>query len=169
CFEKTDEYDAATALNALNHNNTAYNKWFYNKVVDSASFSQNPGLFISYAISKLPFVIFFYLPVFALFIWLAYMRHKLKYMEHLVFAFHVQTIFFILFSIAILIAYFTDSTLILNLTCFIFLGYMYKSMRRFYGQGRFKTAIKFVFLNIIFLTLAGIATVFATFFAFLIY
>ena len=168
-FEKNEDYDANIALKKLKDKNTAYHRWLYNKVIDSQSFSKNPGLFINYAVSKLPFVIFFYLPVFALFIWLLYARHNLKYMEHLIFTFHVQTIFFIIFSIALIISYITTTKWIINIAALLFLFYIYKSMRHFYKQRRIKTILKFVIMNFIFIILAGIATLLATFVAFLIY
>tara|TARA_R110002020_G_scaffold293535_5_gene509160 strand:+ start:79338 stop:80456 length:1119 start_codon:yes stop_codon:yes gene_type:complete len=168
-FEKNEQYDAKIALESVKDRNTAYHRWLYNKVIDSQSFSKNPGLFINYAVSKLPFVIFFYLPVFALFIWLLYARHNLKYMEHLIFTFHVQTIFFIIFSIALIISYITNTKWIINIAALLFIFYIYKSMRHFYGQGRTKTVFKFVIMNFIFIILAVIATALATFVAFLIY
>lgn len=48
-----------------------------------------PGTFLSALISKLPFVIFFFLPIFALFVWLMYIRKKYNYIEHLIFSFQI--------------------------------------------------------------------------------
>ncbi len=114
---------------------------------------QQPGSFISALISRLPFLIFFFLPVFALFIWLMYIRKKYTYTDHLIFSFHIQSLLLILLIISFLIdSLFDVSTGWLFVLVFGF--YLYKSIRRFYGQGRFKTIVKYIFLNAIFIILA---------------
>jgi len=117
---------------------------------------RQPGSFVNSLISGLPFATFFFLPVFALFIVMVYIRKKYTYTDNLIFSFHNQTLLFILLIISFLIdAIFNISTAWLALMVFAF--YLYKAMRNFYGQGRFKTIIKYVFLNTIFFILAGIA------------
>lgn len=117
--------------------------------------TRQPGSFINSLISGLPFATFFFLPVFALFIVLVYIRKKYTYTDNLIFSFHNQTLLFILLIISFLIdSIFNISTSWLALVVFAF--YLYKAMRNFYGQGRFKTIIKYLFLNLIFVILAGI-------------
>jgi len=50
----------------------------------------------------------------------------------------------------------------------VFLLYLYKAMRNFYEQGRFKTIVKFILLNTSFFILAAIGGVIVSFLAFLI-
>ncbi len=50
--------------------------------------------------SKISIVLFIFLPVFTLFLMLIYIRRSFTYMEHLVFVFHTQTVFFLLLSIS---------------------------------------------------------------------
>lgn len=117
--------------------------------------TRQPGSFVNSLISGLPFATFFFLPVFAIFILLAYIRKKYTYTDNLIFSFHNQTLLFILLIISFLIdSIFNISTSWLALVVFAF--YLYKAMRNFYGQGRFKTIIKYLFLNLIFFILAGI-------------
>ena len=97
------------AMQDLQYSNTGWNNWLYRKAVKFDLFYNNPKLFADYFINKLPFIIFFYLPVFALFIWLLYLRRPFNYMEHLVFAFHVQTTLFVLYIIGYLIDYLLNS------------------------------------------------------------
>lgn len=167
--EETGVYNAQRAMDSLRHDQTAYNHWLYKKSVDAGTFSEDPGLFINYFISKLPFIIFIYLPIFALFIWLLYVRRSFSYMEHLVFTFHVQTMFFVLYGLAFLMGMLLDSGIVFTVANFTFLFYLYKAMRNFYGQGRVKTILKFVLLNIIFSTLAVIAAIFSLLASFTIY
>lgn len=114
---------------------------------------QQPGSFATDLISKLPFLIFFFLPVFALFIWLAYIRKKYNYTDHLIFSFHNQSLLFILLIISFIIdaIFEVDSSGIFML---IFSIYLFIAMWKFYGQGIIKTSIKYIFLNTVFFILA---------------
>ncbi|MDT7829692.1 DUF3667 domain-containing protein [Pricia sp. S334] len=115
-----------------------------------------PGSFISSLISKLPFTIFFFLPVFALFISLAYIGKKRAYTDHLIFSFYNTALLFILLILSYLIdIVFTTGSNWVFLT--IFSVYLFKAMRRFYEEGVFKTIIKYLFLNAIYFILAILA------------
>lgn len=119
---------------------------------------QQPGTFASAVISRLPFAIFFFLPAFALFLWLTYIRKKYTYADHLIFSFHNTALFFILLIISYLIdlIFKTDSNWVFLI---IFSIYLFQAMRKFYGQGIFTTIVKYLFLNIIFFILAGMGIV----------
>ena len=119
---------------------------------------RQPGDFINSTISKLPFVIFFFLPVFALFIWLAYIRKKYTYTDHLIFSFHNQSLLFILLILSLILdTIFNVSSA--GIFLMIFSIYLYMAMKRFYGQGTFKTIVKYLFLNTIFTILALFAVI----------
>lgn len=168
-YERTEKKDIDEALEELNYSNTRFNHWLYKKTVDAHVFLNEPGVFLSYFVSKLPFIIFFYLPVFALFIWLLYLRRPFTYMEHLIFTFHNQTTWFVLFGMAVVLDYIFNTSWFAVVTIFIFLFYLYKAFRRFYEQGRVKTVLKFIIINIIFFTLAIVATIFSVLASFAIY
>lgn len=161
--------NAVEALKELKYNNSLYNRWLYKKVVDIDFFHSNPELFLSYFIGKLPFIIFFCLPLFAVFIWLLYLRRSFTYMEHLIFTFHNQTVLFLLLIIMVLLQSIFDTSWIPTTLIFLFLIYLYKSMRRFYGQGRIKTLLKFLILNGIFVILALFISTFAILASFAVY
>lgn len=116
-------------------------------------FKKEPGSFISSMISKLPFAVFFFLPAFAVFIWLAYIRKKYTYTDHLIFGFHITSLLFILLIVSFLVDAIFD-TLSWWLFIFIFGIYLFQAMRKFYGQGIFKTLVKYLFLNFVFVNLA---------------
>jgi hypothetical protein len=122
-------------------------------------FIQEPGSFISSMISKLPFAVFFFLPTFAVFIWLVYIRKKYTYTDHLIFGFHITSLLFILLIVSFLI----DSIFnVLSWWVFllIFAIYLFKALRKFYEQGLFKTLVKYLFLNFVFFILATTTMVF---------
>jgi len=137
--------------------NSTENKAAFNAARSISRAKKRPAEFISSLISKVPFAIFFFLPVFALFIWLAYIRKKYNYTDHLVFSFHNTSVFFIL----LIISYLIDSIFEVSSNSFfllLFLIYLFLSMKRFYEQGIFKTGIKYVFLNTVFFILATFST-----------
>ncbi|MEX0996143.1 MAG: DUF3667 domain-containing protein [Flavobacteriaceae bacterium] len=148
------------ALAQIGHENNASNKWLYKKVIDFHFFKENPDVAYSYFISKLPIVIFLFMPFFALFIKLLYIRkNRFTYMEHLIFAFHVQSLLFVFLTITLILDYFLKTSLFTSLAMFVFLFYLYKAMRHFYEQGRFKTIVKFMILNTLFSILATFAAI----------
>ena len=119
---------------------------------------EEPGTFLNTVISRLPFFIFFFLPLFTVFIWVIYIRRKFTYMDHLIFSFHSQSLFIILLILAYIVDYITNWN-VLWVALLLFLIYLYKAMRAFYQQGRLKTIVKFTILNTIFVILAGISIV----------
>ncbi|MFD2587608.1 DUF3667 domain-containing protein [Croceitalea marina] len=114
---------------------------------------RQPGTWLNDTIAKLPFVIFFFLPIFTIFISVVYIRKKYTYTDHLIFSFHNQSLLFILLILSWIIdSIFDWSTAIIFLL--IFGVYLFQSMRKFYNQGFFKTSIKYLFLNSVFTFLA---------------
>uniref|UniRef100_UPI003567C606 DUF3667 domain-containing protein n=1 Tax=Zeaxanthinibacter enoshimensis TaxID=392009 RepID=UPI003567C606 len=114
-----------------------------------------PGSFLNAVLGRLPFATFFFLPVFAFFIWLVYIRKRYTYTDNLIFSFHNQTLMFILLIISFLVdEIFGISTA--AIAFLVFSLYLYKAMRTFYGDGRLKTILKFLLLNTIFIILSGI-------------
>ncbi|MGD1945598.1 MAG: hypothetical protein ACFB0A_04920 [Croceivirga sp.] len=117
-----------------------------------------PGTYLNNTIAKLPLVIFFFLPVFTVFIFLVYIRKSYTYTDHLIFSFHNQSLLFILLVLSWIIdALFKTATAWIAFA--VFSVYLFQAMRKFYGQGIFKTIIKYLFLNSVFLFLALICVV----------
>ncbi|NKI30344.1 DUF3667 domain-containing protein [Croceivirga thetidis] len=115
-----------------------------------------PGDWLNDTIAKLPFVIFLFLPVFTVFIFVAYIRKNYTYTDHLIFSFHNQSLLFIL----LIISWIVDKIFGLataGLALVLFATYLFQAMRRFYGQNVFKTIIKYLFLNTVFTILAVVA------------
>ena len=115
---------------------------------------REPGSFLKSITSRLPFLIFFFLPLFTVFLWLVYIRKKHTYTEHLIFSFHNQSLFLILLIISFVI----DSIFDTNtswIVLWVFSYYLFRAMKNFYQQGTFKTIIKYFYINIVFFTLAA--------------
>ncbi|GAA4270734.1 DUF3667 domain-containing protein [Aquimarina gracilis] len=160
-YEKTKETLTFKALADLKHDETRINKYVYKRVKKTNDLNDNYGReLLEFIFNKLPFIIFFFLPFFALAIWFLYIRRTFTYMEHMVFTFHTQTMFFILIGLAILVNQIAGTTTVTGIAILIFLFYLYKAMRKFYNQGRLKTIVKFMLVNVLFFILAGIGSAF---------
>jgi ribosomal protein L32 len=157
-IEKDSIYNLDEAVTKYGIENSKGNQLAFNAAQSMVKAKREPGAYLNSLISKLPFTTFFFLPVFTIFVWLAYIRKKHTYTDHLIFSFHNQSLLFILLIISSLIdsVFGTASSGIFLL---IFSIYLYKAMRNFYKQGRFKTIVKYVFLNTIFVILASIGVV----------
>ncbi len=103
---------------------------------------------------RLPYMLFVSLPLFALILRIVYFRRKQFYFaDHGVFTIHLY-----IFTFLVLLAFFSINSLIgvtgwgwlniLNGLIFLLLFfYLYRAMRTFYGQGRWKTVIKFLIVS----------------------
>lgn len=111
---------------------------------------------------SLPQALFISLPIFALFLYLLYLRRRRAYyyVSHAVFTIHIYCTTFILMMLLYIFSRlgvrYVDYILF-----FAILVYLYGAMLRFYGQGWLKTFFKFLLLNIasaimLFILLAGI-------------
>lgn len=123
-------------------------------------------------IHSFPQILFFSLPLVALILQLLYIRRRKQfyYVNHGIFLIHIYIYSFINLILFFCVDKFEDATgwgwlfwvkLVLVLHAF---WYVYKAMRKFYGQGRFKTIVKFLLLNI--LTIFVISFLFMFFFLF---
>ncbi|MBS1946301.1 MAG: DUF3667 domain-containing protein [Bacteroidetes bacterium] len=111
-------------------------------------------------IHSFPKILFISLPFFALILKLVYARRKqFYYTSHGIFAIHLYCAAFILQLIMILLGRFQDvaqwkwldvivSIIDFAIWAYLFV-YLYKAMRKFYGQGRFKTMVKYLIINLL--------------------
>jgi len=152
-IEQNKFYTYQEALNLLKIEPSFESKTTFGAARSIVKVSRQPGSFLNYLISKIPIIIFLFLPFFSIFIWLIYNKQRYSYMDHLIFGFHNQSMFLLLLIIALIIELIFRIELS-GLFFLIFLFYLYKAMRNFYGQGRVKTFLKFIFLNTIFFILA---------------
>lgn len=121
----------------------------------------SPLQLVQYVIEKIPMLMFVLLPVFALLLKLLYWRQKRYFVEHLVFALHLHSFFFVFFTLLLvalmlLSAYFFE---ILMLGLVLLLLYSLQAFRVMYSQSWLKTSVKisllgFVYLMLLILSLA---------------
>lgn len=154
-FGQTKNFDQISSK--FNIEPTNENKLTFALANSLSRIEQQPSLFVRNFISRIPFSIFFFLPVFSFFIWLMYIRKSYTYTDHLIFSFHNTSLLFIL----LIISYLIDNVFNTNsnwLFMSVFSIYLFQAMRRFYEQGVFKTIVKYLSLNAIFFILAMFTT-----------
>ena len=161
-YDKTKISDPKVALDSLGHDNTKTNRWLYNKNNSIDKIKRDPYGFYTYMVNKIPFFLFFFTPIFALFFWLFYAYEKISYVEHVVFIFHIFSFIFLSMLIALIPDTIIGSQIFMGIL-FALIGpfYFYKALRNFYKENRFLTIVKFILLNIVFLLGATtVATIF---------
>ena len=138
------------ALDSLNREKNFVNRFMYNRAKMINSFvdeKESQEQFINQLLSYGSIALFIFLPLFTIFLKLFYIRGKYTYVDHLIFVFHTQTVFFMLLSIYFLLELFGIKPELWIFTL-LFLLYLLIAMRNFYNQGYFKTFVKFLLLNV---------------------
>lgn len=148
-----------TALDSLGYPQTFWNEFSFEQLVKATQnveqIKDDGGSgYLKTAISYLSISLFIFLPLFTLFFKFLYYRKHMNYIEHLVFVFHTQTVFFLLLSIFTIVGSITNTE---NTGYFVllFLIYLFIALRKFYNQGYFKTFVKFLLLNFVYVQLGG--------------
>jgi hypothetical protein len=160
--KKYPDTDIDNALDSLKYKKTFTNRFIYTRAKAVNSFvksKESRDQFFSQILSSGSVALFILLPFFTLFLKLLYIRSKCTYINHLIFVFHIQTVFFMLFSIFYI---FKIAGVNPELWVFIilFLVYLIIAMKRFYEQGYFKTFLKFFLVNLSYTIVASIGIVF---------
>ena len=160
-YQEYPAYNNETGLDSLGYQKSFWNKFYYLQIIKAnENFKQirsdGGERYKNKLTSYISVSLFIFLPIFTLFLKLLFIRRKFTYMEHLVFVFHTQTVFFLLLIIFYLLNFFVEMESVIGIFVIIFLIYLYKALRSFYQQGWFKTFVKFTLLNSYYMFLAGV-------------
>lgn len=159
-YESRIAYDSAqNALPEEKKDGWLEKAMIYRNLEIKEKYQGNFSLFFAKMLEKflhlLPTLMFVSLPFFALVLQLLYIRRKqFYYVNHLIFSIH-----FYIFSFLMMIVFFTFSkfdeqlpsgiwSLLQFLVFLLLFFYLYKAMRNFYKQSRFKTIVKFLILDL---------------------
>lgn len=152
---------ANEALDSLKFEKNFVNRFLYDRAKVANTLVTNEDAWDKYIKEVLSYgsiSLFVFLPIFTLFFKLFYIRKKYTYVEHLIFVFHTQTVFFLLLTIYVVLDFFTKNSQEL-LFVLLFALYLFIAMKTFYKQGYFKTFIKFSVINFMFLIFATISSI----------
>jgi len=149
------------ALDSLGYKKTFWNTFYYQQIVNInmniAQIKKDGGeQYVNKLFSYLSISLFVFLPIFTFFLMFLYFRRRYTYIEHLVFVFNTQTVFFLLLLIFYVLNFMIDMKNTAWVFIVIFLIYLYKALRNFYNQGRLKTIVKYFIANTFYLFLAFI-------------
>ncbi|MFT6190925.1 MAG: hypothetical protein ACJAXF_002540 [Polaribacter sp.] len=158
-------------LDSLSYEKNFTNRFLFTKTKSLYSLTKNQeskDQFFSKVLSYGSIAIFIFLPLFTLFLKFFYIRRKYTYIDHLIFVFHSQTVFFMLFTIFLLLKL---GSLNPKIWVFLvlFLLYLIIAMKKFYGQGYLKTILKFLLLNLSFIIVGGIGVTFLFIISFVLF
>ena len=119
-------------------------------------------------VHRMPYMLFLSLPLFALLLKLVYLRRKqFYYADHGIFTIHLYVFTFIMLLVVLTFGRLRDLwgwnflNWIIGLLVILLFFYLYKGMRNFYGQGRAKTFLKYLF--VVFISLIMMLVLFALF------
>lgn len=146
------------ALDSLNYPKTFFNRFLYDRMATFRNFKNEDDFkeVFNKGVSYVSISLFVLLPIFAFALKFFYIRRKFTYVEHLVFIFHTQTVFFLLLLIFFPLSFYQDPSVLIPVFLILFLIYLFLAMKRFYNQGFFKTLIKFIIINNVYLFLGSI-------------
>lgn len=128
------------------------------------------GLFVVTLASNLPYMMMCAIPLFAFVLKVLYLRRHIFYIDHLVYALHIHTFTYlaiVLISLAGIAMQHWEpqrTVLVCWLLALIALAQILFSIRRVYGQGWFKTIVKFLLGGLAYVFVLAVALA-GTFFA----
>ena len=170
--KENPEVEPKQALDSMDYANTFWNRFYYTRAQKSHEMWKDKGQsFNEELFSNLSLAIFLFLPIFALFLKFIYLRRKYTYMEHMVFVFYTQTVFFLLLLLFILVnSLMKNSEETLIITSMVgFALYLLLAMKNFYKQGWIKTIIKYLMANFAFVLIASFGLSILAFVSFIFY
>ena len=130
--------DPSALMDTFKVEKTLINSVLFHQIVKTQLAGQDK--LIDYFKNKLPWLLFSLMPVFAFVLYLFYIRRKVFFVDHLIFAFHLHTATFLINTIQDLITCLTPlNAEILNYYIPI---YYFISLKKVYGQSIPKTIFK---------------------------
>ena len=176
-FRDKAQYDSLLKAGAIKHN--WFQRTFTYKQVELNERYKRDGnkilaSFVNTLMHSFPQMLFISLPFFALILKLLYTRRKkYYYASHVIFSVHLYIFVFIfllfLIGLSQLNHYLNWNWLdwLIGIGGFFIFFYQYKAMRKFYLQGRGKTILKFIILNVLMLFLIVMLVAIFSFFSLL--
>src|SRR6266487_1739111 len=152
---------------------TPFERWIETRAKEKmGEHGTKMGLFIATLFSNLPYMMLCCIPLFAFVLKVLYIRRRVFYIDHLIYALHIHTFAYVAIMLIVLITMGLNRVApsllagwIIGLLWFAFAVQIFMSIRRVYRQGWFFSTFKFfaggfVYLIVLFMALA--ATFFIT-------
>lgn len=147
--------DVEQILDSLGKEKTFWNKLYYSQVIKTINL--NGDEFQHYVKSKLAWMVFAVMPVFALLLMAFFYKSKYFYIDHLMFSCHLHSFIFLMSCISVLIEMITGWGLALVFFPIVIV-YSVLALKRVYGNSTAKTIFKSIFLFISYIISLGITS-----------
>jgi hypothetical protein len=158
--------DTDAVLDSIGEEKTFWNRFWYSEMIKFAASDFDE--FKKYLYSKLPWVIFMLMPVFALLLKLFYIRNRILYIDHLIFAFHLHSFVFLTGWFYLLITEYIGANVDLILFWIIVI-YTVAALKKVYNQSWLKTMVKLLLLSTVYFIAGLLSLVLSMFVIFLIW
>src|SRR6266850_3456519 len=150
---------------------TPFERWIEGRAKEKmGEHGTKMGLFISTLFSNLPYMMLCCIPLFACVLKLLYIRRRIFYIDHLIYALHIHTFFYAGIMLIVLATIGLNRVIpgpiagwTIALFWIAFLVQIFLSIRRVYRQGWFISIFKFLFGGFVYLMVLVLALA-ATFF-----
>jgi len=144
---------------------TGFEKWIETRAKEKlGEHGTNLQLFLITMISNLPYMVLCCIPLFAFVLKILYLRKRVFYIDHLVYALHIHTFAYLAIMLIVLATIGLNRTVpgllagwIVGLLWTIFTVQIFLSIRRVYRQGWFMTVFKFFVGGFIYLMVLSVA------------
>ena len=151
---------------------TPFERWIEGRAKEKmGEHGTKMGLFISTLFSNLPYMMLCCIPLFACVLKMLYIRRRIFYIDHLIYALHIHTFFYTAIMLIVLatigLTRFAPGALagwLITLLWIAFVTQIFLSIRYVYRQGWFLSIFKFLFGGFVYLMVLVIALA-ITFFA----
>jgi hypothetical protein len=158
-------------LSPSKNTSTPFEKWIETRAKEKiGEHGTNLQLFVKTLISNLPYMMLCCIPLFALVLTILYLRRKIFYIDHLIYALHIHSFAYLTTILIILVTIGLNhaaagafSGWIIALLWITFSTQIFLSIRRVYRQAWFISIFKFVFGGFVYLIVLAVALA-ATFF-----
>jgi hypothetical protein len=154
---------------------TPFERWIEGRAKEKmGEHGTKMGLFISTLFSNLPYMMLCCIPLFAFVLKILYVRRRIFYIDHLIYALHIHTFAYVGIMLIVLATVGLNRAApvliagwIIALLWIAFVMQIFLSIRRVYRQGWFISVFKFLFGGVVYLIVLAVALA-ATFFVTLV-
>ncbi|MDN5203168.1 DUF3667 domain-containing protein [Fulvivirgaceae bacterium BMA10] len=166
-LKENDDLSDAMIYDSLDLEDTSnFERYFWNQYIRTRRSDER--LLTNYFLKNLPLMMLLLLPIFAFVLKVLYLRRKVLYIKHLIHALHLHSLAYIIYGTSILLMMYLfkddDSTGWVSFITFVLVStYSYVSFLKVYGQGWFKTLVKFNLLGFMYINLLGLSVVIEVF------
>jgi len=140
---KRGRTDTREILDSLQIESTFWNRFYYGEIIKFVQSDMQE--FRDFLISKMPWLIFCIVPLFALLLKVLYYRRDFLYIDHLIFSFHLHTFFFLVGIIYLVLLGLSGISISIWLLAITIL-YSLLAFKNFYKQDWWKIILKSILL-----------------------